>query len=73
MNGHTGFLVTSRRMSPGERAPVPKRRPAPGAYGPEYDGPRREPVDGSGGPGEQPVPNRDETRATSPVVGEPDE
>jgi tRNA (adenine57-N1/adenine58-N1)-methyltransferase len=42
MNGHTGFLVTSRRMSPGERAPVPKRRPAPGAYGPEYDGPRRE-------------------------------
>jgi tRNA (adenine57-N1/adenine58-N1)-methyltransferase len=40
MNGHTGFLVTSRRMSPGERAPVAKRRPAPGAYGPDYDGPR---------------------------------
>ncbi|MBV9830417.1 MAG: tRNA (adenine-N1)-methyltransferase [Marmoricola sp.] len=40
MNGHTGFLVTSRRMSPGQRAPMPKRRPAPGAYGPDYDGPR---------------------------------
>jgi len=40
MNGHTGFLVTARRMSPGERAPVKKRRPAPGAYGSDYDGPR---------------------------------
>src|SRR5207342_3600911 len=40
MNGHTGFLVTTRRMAPGERAPVRKRRPAPGAYGPDYDGPR---------------------------------
>ena len=40
MNGHTGFLVTARRMSPGQRAPMPKRRPAPGAYGPDYDGPR---------------------------------
>ncbi|MDP9823028.1 tRNA (adenine-N1)-methyltransferase [Nocardioides massiliensis] len=40
MNGHTGFLVTARRMSPGERAPVKKRRPAPGAYGTDYTGPR---------------------------------
>src|SRR4029078_1550371 len=40
MNGHTGFLVTARRMSPGNRAPQPKRRPAPGAYGSDYDGPR---------------------------------
>ena len=40
MNGHTGFLVTARRMSPGSAAPTPKRRPAPGAYGPDYDGPR---------------------------------
>ncbi|MDP3969467.1 MAG: tRNA (adenine-N1)-methyltransferase [Nocardioides sp.] len=40
MNGHTGFLVTARRMAPGERAPVKKRRPAPGAYGTDYDGPR---------------------------------
>ena len=40
MNGHTGFLVTARRMSPGERAPVKRRRPAPGAYGVDYAGPR---------------------------------
>jgi len=40
MNGHTGFLVTARRLASGERAPTPRRRPAPGAYGVEYDGPR---------------------------------
>ncbi|MGH3355444.1 MAG: tRNA (adenine-N1)-methyltransferase [Nocardioidaceae bacterium] len=40
MNAHTGFLVTARRMSHGVRAPVRKRRPAPGAYGDDYAGPR---------------------------------
>ena len=40
MNGHTGFLVTARRMAPGNRAPRKKRRPAPGAYGADYAGPR---------------------------------
>ncbi len=40
MNGHTGFLVTARRMAPGQRAPAKKRRPAPGAYGADYEGPR---------------------------------
>lgn len=40
MNGHTGFLVTARRMATGERAPLRKRRPAPGAYGEDYQGPR---------------------------------
>jgi tRNA (adenine57-N1/adenine58-N1)-methyltransferase catalytic subunit len=40
MTGHTAFLVTARRMAPGERAPRRKRRPAPGAYGPDYAGPR---------------------------------
>ncbi|HEX3931632.1 MAG TPA: tRNA (adenine-N1)-methyltransferase [Nocardioides sp.] len=40
MVGHTAFLVTARRMAPGERPPVKKRRPAPGAYGPDYAGPR---------------------------------
>lgn len=40
MVGHTGFLLTARRMAPGERVPVKKRRPAPGAYGVDYDGPR---------------------------------
>jgi tRNA (adenine57-N1/adenine58-N1)-methyltransferase len=40
MNGHTGFLVTARRMAPGERPPTKRRRPAPGAYGVDYAGPR---------------------------------
>jgi tRNA (adenine57-N1/adenine58-N1)-methyltransferase catalytic subunit len=40
MSGHTGFLVTARRMTPGERPPVKRRRPAPGAYGVDYAGPR---------------------------------
>jgi tRNA (adenine57-N1/adenine58-N1)-methyltransferase len=40
MNGHTGFLVTARRMAPGNQAPRKKRRPAPGAYGEDYSGPR---------------------------------
>ncbi len=40
MMGHTAFLVTARRMAPGERVPMKKRRPAPGAYGPDYTGPR---------------------------------
>jgi tRNA (adenine57-N1/adenine58-N1)-methyltransferase len=38
--GHTAFLVTSRRMAPGHRALEKTRRPAPGAYGPDYSGPR---------------------------------
>lgn len=44
MQGHTAFLVTARRMAPGERAPRKKRRPAPGAYGPDYTGPRPDDV-----------------------------
>ena len=40
MIGHTAFLITARRMAPGERPPLKKRRPAPGAYGPDYTGPR---------------------------------
>ena len=40
MIGHTAFLVTARRMAPGQRPPMKKRRPAPGAYGPDYVGPR---------------------------------
>jgi tRNA (adenine57-N1/adenine58-N1)-methyltransferase catalytic subunit len=38
--GHTGFLVTARRLAPGVVAPTRKRRPAPGAYGENYTGPR---------------------------------
>ena len=40
MIGHTAFLVTARRMAPGQRPPMKKRRPAHGAYGPDYAGPR---------------------------------
>lgn len=36
---HTGFLVITRRLAPGVTAPKRKRRPAPGAYGPDYVGP----------------------------------
>jgi tRNA (adenine57-N1/adenine58-N1)-methyltransferase len=32
MNGHTGFLVTARRLADGVSAPPRRRRPAPGAY-----------------------------------------
>lgn len=37
--GHTGFLIHTRRLAPGVTAPPKKRRPAPGAYGPDYHGP----------------------------------
>jgi tRNA (adenine57-N1/adenine58-N1)-methyltransferase len=40
MNGHTGFLVTARRLAPGVRPPRRSRRPSPGAYGEDYQGPR---------------------------------
>jgi tRNA (adenine57-N1/adenine58-N1)-methyltransferase len=40
MNGHTGFLVTARRLAPGVSTPRRTRRPSPGAYGPDYTGPR---------------------------------
>jgi len=39
-SGHTGFLIFSRRLAPGVVAPLRRRRPAPGAYGPDYSGPR---------------------------------
>ena len=32
MHGHTGFLVTTRRLAPGVTPPLRKRRPAKGAY-----------------------------------------
>ncbi|MDN5804959.1 MAG: tRNA (adenine-N1)-methyltransferase [Microlunatus sp.] len=40
MVGHTGFLVFARRLAPGVVAPARRRRPAPGAYGEDYSGPR---------------------------------
>lgn len=40
MNGHTGFLVATRRMAVGFAPPRRHRRPAPGAYGGDYTGPK---------------------------------
>jgi len=37
--GHTGFIVLTRRLAPGVQAPLRRRRPAQGAYGPDYTGP----------------------------------
>lgn len=39
-SGHTGFLIFTRRLAHGVMAPIRRRRPAPGAYGPDYSGPR---------------------------------
>ncbi|GAA3721449.1 tRNA (adenine57-N1/adenine58-N1)-methyltransferase [Spinactinospora alkalitolerans] len=36
MIGHTGFLVTARRLADGARAPERRRRPAKGAYGEDW-------------------------------------
>jgi len=35
MHGHTGFLISTRRLAPGVTPPLRKRRPAKGAYGEE--------------------------------------
>ena len=40
MNGHTAFLIVCRRLADGVVLPPRRRRPAPGAYGPDYSGPR---------------------------------
>ena len=39
MHGHTGFLITTRRLAPGVTPPLRKRRPAKGAS--DEDGARR--------------------------------
>ncbi len=49
MIGHTAFLVTARRMAPGERPPMKKRRPAPGCLRPGLH--RAAPTRRTGGPG----------------------
>lgn len=40
MIGHTAFLLTARLLADGQEPPRRRRRPAPGAYGPDYSGPR---------------------------------
>ena len=71
MVGHTGFLVTSRRMAHGVQAPAKRRRPAPGAYGSDYTGPR--PGDRSGGGFADPSAGYNHEAATDrDTVGRPD-
>ncbi|MGB8021882.1 MAG: tRNA (adenine-N1)-methyltransferase [Candidatus Nanopelagicales bacterium] len=50
MTGHTGFLLTTRRLAPGQQLPARRTRPAKGAYGQDYDGP------GAGSAAAGPVP-----------------
>jgi tRNA (adenine57-N1/adenine58-N1)-methyltransferase len=38
--GHTGFIILACRLADGQRAPIKRHRPAPGAYGADYVGPR---------------------------------
>jgi tRNA (adenine57-N1/adenine58-N1)-methyltransferase len=42
MIGHTGFLITARRLADGETAPPRRRRPSKGAHGPAAAGPAPE-------------------------------
>ncbi|RCV51558.1 tRNA (adenine-N1)-methyltransferase [Marinitenerispora sediminis] len=42
MIGHTGFLVTARRLAEGAAAPERRRRPAKGAYGEDWQKARAE-------------------------------
>ena len=39
MNGHTGFLVVTRRLADGTVLPPRRTRPAKGAYGEDYEAP----------------------------------
>lgn len=39
MTGHTGFLLSTRRLAPGTVLPARRSRPAKGAYGADYQGP----------------------------------
>lgn len=42
MHGHTGFLLTTRRLAPDTTAPVRRTRPNHGAYGEDYTPPQEE-------------------------------
>ena len=38
MIGHTGFLLTARRLADGVEPPLRRRRPSKGSYGDDYTG-----------------------------------
>jgi tRNA (adenine57-N1/adenine58-N1)-methyltransferase len=63
MHGHTGFLITTRRLAPGVTPPLRKRRPAKGAHDPE--GREWQPED----VGERPVSEKKIRRVRRSVTG----
>jgi tRNA (adenine57-N1/adenine58-N1)-methyltransferase len=71
MVGHTGFLLTTRRLADGVEPPVRKRRPAPGAY--SSDGARHDEVWTEEDFGEGPVSPKKIRRARRAVGRPPEE
>lgn len=63
MHGHTGFLITTRRLAPGVVPPERKRRPAKGAYGDAGDAGTTS-VDGPDAPAAAPTPVAGSTAST---------
>jgi len=63
MHGHTGFLITTRRLAPGVVPPERKRRPAKGAYGDAGDAGTTS-VDGPDAPAGGPAPVAGSTAST---------
>ncbi|WP_082619849.1 MULTISPECIES: tRNA (adenine-N1)-methyltransferase [unclassified Terrabacter] len=63
MHGHTGFLITTRRLAPGVVPPERKRRPAKGAYGDSGDAGTTS-VDGPDAPAGAPTPVAGSTAST---------
>lgn len=71
MHAHTGFLLTTRRLAPDTEAPLRKRRPAKGAYGPDYRGPESGSGEWSGADlGERPVSEKRIRRTRRAATGE---
>lgn len=57
MHGHTGFLLTTRRLAPDTTRPLRRTRPAKGAYGEDYRPPEQETWDAAD-LGERPVSDK---------------
>ena len=76
MHGHTGFLLTTRRLAPGVQAPARKRRPAKGATGlgsAAYDAafdPAHDPAHDSALDADDPVPGASGELWTAEALGE---
>ena len=69
MIGHTGFLLTARRLADGVEPPMRRRRPAKGAYGEDYTGPSADGGAGDrGGPAGDRRPNAQGAVAQFPAA-----